>query len=368
MVTPDIEGRKKWVEKIMKNYVFIALVCLLLLAGIAAAAVEPMQVGTASGNAGPLVTIAPDATSGIIATALPAPVQISPANYITLTHWPRQTTLVWQPVIGATSYKVERYYLSGSTWVKYPDVTVTGQNNAFYTFTFVGDQYGAWRVTALGAAGDSAPSAWWYFTYQTKPALPTPATLQPSNNAQFIGYPRTTYLKWNPVPGATGYQVERAYYDGTWHAYPVVTLNGTSYTFNFVGDQWGRWRVTALSSSVYFYDSAPSAWMQFHWSSASPLQTPVLVSPANNIDFYHYPRTTTLTWNRVPGATGYKVETQYYSGSAWYAWNTYTPTTDYYTFNFVGSQPGRWRVTATGASVPFANSYASNWRNFTYHI
>jgi len=443
--------------------ILFSLICVLLLGGMATAAAVPM------------VTIPPDKLSGLSEAALPTPVQVSPANNAALTHYPRQTTLAWQPVTGATGYQIERAYYGGS-WVYYPVVTTTGNSNASYTFNFVGDQRGAWRVTALGTE-NSAPSSWWYFTYSTKPALSTPGNLQPVNNSHLVGYPRTTYLSWNPVPGATGYQVERAYYDGTWHAYAVVTREGlqnTSYSFNFVGDQEGRWRVTALGSASFansaasswryfdwvssstrlatpvlvkpssgtsligyprtttlvwnpvpgavgykierayyssgtwyaypeatvsgvmtrsytfnfvgdqpgrwrvtawgtypFSNSTPSAWRTFTWSSASPLATPVAVSPVADIDFYHYPRTTTVTWNPVPGATGYKVERAFYSGSTWSPYSDVTTTgvsAAYYRWNFIGAQPGRWRVTATGASAPFADSAASTWREFTYHI
>jgi hypothetical protein len=80
------------------------------------------------------------------ATPWGTPVLVSPRNGTPLYHYPRTTTLIWQPVLTATAYVVEAAYLSGSTWTAYPPVTVTGNSNAFYTFTFVGDQKGRWRV------------------------------------------------------------------------------------------------------------------------------------------------------------------------------------------------------------------------------
>jgi hypothetical protein len=80
----------------------------------------------------------------------------------------------------------------------------------------------------------------------------------------------TITLAWKPVPGSAGYLVERQYYyNGVWTAYPKVTVSGvlsTSYTFSFVGAQPGRWRVTALGTSV-FSSSAPSAWWTFTYKT-----------------------------------------------------------------------------------------------------
>ena len=86
------------------------------------------------------------------------PVLVSPANGTALYHYPRTTTLIWEPVTGAVSYRVESAYLSGSTWVAYPAVTVSGSSNASYTFSFVGDQKGRWRVTAFDGTNYSAAS------------------------------------------------------------------------------------------------------------------------------------------------------------------------------------------------------------------
>jgi hypothetical protein len=78
-----------------------------------------------------------------------------------------------------------------------------------------------------------------------------------------------------------------------------------------------------------------------------PISAPNLLSPADGTRFDQYPRTVTLAWERVPGASFYKVEIQFQSGSNWSALgqvrNTRTPT---HTFDFVGAQPGRWRVWA----------------------
>jgi hypothetical protein len=79
------------------------------------------------------------------------------------------------------------------------------------------------------------------------------------------------------------------------------------------------------------------------------ISAPVLLSPSDGTRFDHFPRTVTLAWEKVPGASGYKVEIQYQGGG----WNPLgqvkTTAATTHTFGFVGAQPGRWRVWAVDA-------------------
>ena len=199
------------------------------------------------------------------------PVLVSPANGTALYHYPRTTTLIWEPVTGAVSYLVESAYLSGSTWVSYPAVTVSGNSNASDTFTFVGDQKGRWRVTAFDGTNYSAASAWWTFSFNTTPQMETPILTNPAANVVFDQYPRNITLSWKMVPAAAGYKLEIAYCTAdkvTCWNYPAVSITDpimSDYTFSFVGAQPGKWRVTTLGGSSY-RDSAASAWRWFSFT------------------------------------------------------------------------------------------------------
>jgi hypothetical protein len=73
-----------------------------------------------------------------------------------------------------------------------------------------------------------------------------------------------TTLSWNAVPGAVSYDVRRQWCntDGTdCTSYDPVTTSETSYTFNFVGAQVGRWRVRAINSAGFNGDWSP--WRTF---------------------------------------------------------------------------------------------------------
>jgi hypothetical protein len=88
------------------------------------------------------------------------------------------------------------------------------------------------------------------------------------------------------------------------------------------------------------------------------LPAPSLVSPDNGTAFNHFPRRTTLAWRLVPGAKSYTVEVDCYQCCQTNKWCTDVGrkwkeapglTTTSYSFDFVGAQPGRWRVWAVDA-------------------
>jgi hypothetical protein len=106
-------------------------------------------------------------------------------------------------------------------------------------------------------------------------------------------------------------------------------------------------------------------WETFEIIELEQLATPKQISPAHGTEFSHVPRRTTLRWEPVIGAMSYTVEHAYKSRDTW---KSYRPIsgieTTSYTFNFVGAQPGRWRVWAVGA--PGVESTKSAWWEFRY--
>lgn len=95
--------------------------------------------------------------------------------------------------------------------------------------------------------------------------LPAPAQTAPAEGAVFNYYPRRTTLEWSPVEGAVSYSVEIDFCSGrrrgpgecedpqplplgtrSWA--PGSDIVGTSYEFNFLGAQPGRWRVWAVDA------------------------------------------------------------------------------------------------------------------------
>jgi hypothetical protein len=95
---------------------------------------------------------------------------------------------------------------------------------------------------------------------------------------------------------------------------------------------------------------------------AAPVQT----SPPEGHVYNIFPRTMTLQWNAVGSAAEYEVRIQYCNtdGSDCNPWDQATTHETHYTFNFVGAQPGRWRVRAvTGGGLV---GEWSPWRTFRH--
>jgi len=106
-----------------------------------------------------------------------------------------------------------------------------------------------------------------------------------------------------------------------------------------------------------------------------PPAIPAQLTPAPFTVYSHYPRSTTLAWSAVSDPSApvtYRVEVEFCGGTV-YDLTWCTPRTDWCagalsgttcTFNFVGAQPGRWRV----RSVDNAGNMSaySNWSTFKF--
>lgn len=83
--------------------------------------------------------------------------------------------------------------------------------------------------------------------------LTAPVPLEPADGTVFNNFPRTTRLRWEPVDGAEKYRVERQFCQGSCEsqATPFGTsdVTETEFTFDFVGAQPGRWRVSAIDEA-----------------------------------------------------------------------------------------------------------------------
>jgi hypothetical protein len=97
------------------------------------------------------------------------------------------------------------------------------------------------------AISDAEKSVWAH--------LPAPVQLAPADLAKIDEYPRTTKLEWSPVEGAISYKLEVDYCQGREQEcispHPLALkanspLTETSFQFNFIGAQAGRWRVWAV--------------------------------------------------------------------------------------------------------------------------
>jgi hypothetical protein len=113
--------------------------------------------------------------------------------------------------------------------------------------------------------------------------LPAPQLLTPDDGAVMNHYPRKTTVNWEPVIGAVSYTVEIQssgginsdgceWYDlGEYlryfpeaHYVPPVRISTTSFSFNWLGANLGRWRVWAIDASGK--EGIKSQWRRFRYS------------------------------------------------------------------------------------------------------
>lgn len=89
------------------------------------------------------------------------------------------------------------------------------------------------------------------------------------------------------------------------------------------------------------------------------LNAPEILSPSNNSTFNHYPRILKLRWKPVSNAIAYNVEIDCLNCCGAGIWCVDADRKfkfieglngNFYQFNFVGAQPGRWRVQAVDAN------------------
>jgi hypothetical protein len=151
-----------------------------------------------------------------------------------------------------------------------------------------GDQVGTGNY-ALALGGGSylyGTAVSHLYTAPTKPVLSSPILISPNDYQQF-SVPsglRTMKLTWEPVVGATNYQVDVDLRDAgpetpsnVWNSARKLNVPDTSVTFDFIGSQPGRWRVTALDNAGAPQPSQPSNLRHFDWTILPTLSTPILV-------------------------------------------------------------------------------------------
>lgn len=142
----------------------------------------------------------------------------------------------------------------------------------------------------------------------------------------------------------------------------VAELNGSTLevrTYTRFTDGSGRFNYTSKE--------------KFQKATVTNLNAPTLTSPTCGSTFSNFPRTTTLKWNAVSGAASYIVEVDCYHCCESGKWCTEVGKTHIrktgitateFTFDFVGAQPGRWRVSAVDSKGK--EGAKSAWCNFTY--
>jgi hypothetical protein len=101
------------------------------------------------------------------------------------------------------------------------------------------------------------------------------------------------------------------------------------------------------------------------------IPAPKLISPVDGTVFENgSPRRTSFQWEPSPGAVSYLFEWDYSYNGVWDAEANkrlgmgFPVQGTQYSLDFVGAQPGRWRVWPVSAAGP--RGLPSEWRGFKY--
>ncbi|MDR2592233.1 MAG: fibronectin type III domain-containing protein [Chitinispirillales bacterium] len=194
-------------------------------------------------------------------------------------------TVSWPSVNGATGYHVYRSASASGNYTQVGDVTDTTS----YTDTGLdpGMTY-YYTVSAYNGAGVES--------LQSSNTYATTGFNSPSNVSATALSSSSISVSWSPVSGAEGYYVYRSTsYSGSY--YKVATAYSTTCKDDNVSPgATYYYKVSAYSGAVESSQSSPPA------SATTTLNAPANVS-ANSTS----PRSITVNWSVVSGATGYRV-------------------------------------------------------------
>lgn len=197
-----------------------------------------------------------------VAETPPAPTGLSPDNGQTITT--SAVTLSCNPMSGASQYEYEIEYADGANWHYYYTYTSGTSSQTFWPF--FDDTAYRWRVRAQLGLEWSDWSAYAEFNFgnvggNAPPLAPT--GLSP-DNGQIISTSSVT-LSCNAISGATEYQFEIEYSDGTnWHYYYTYTSATSSRTFwPVISGASYRWRVRVQNAYGW---GTWSAYANFHFN------------------------------------------------------------------------------------------------------
>ncbi len=250
---------------------------------------------TASWTLLPTATRSPQPTVPLTSTPYPTPTLVptsTPTPTVTKTHTPTLTSIVDGPLLTVLqdanvrigpgiSYAVIGLAKAGDQFA------VVGKNSDSTWWEIAYNRQSGWIAVSLGTATNT-DGVTLADEILEMPAIPStqnlsdkvfallaaPQHLSPHDGTVFDHYPRTTTLRWNPVPGAYSYTVELDCYHcckaGQWCTdvgetyYLQPGVRTTTFEFSYVGAQPGRWRVWAVDADSH--EGQKSSWWGFDYT------------------------------------------------------------------------------------------------------
>ncbi|WP_256762184.1 S-layer homology domain-containing protein, partial [Cohnella sp. WQ 127256] len=292
----------------------------------------------------------------VVATGLAAPAATSNSAALTVNPPPSITSHPSASTIAAganTTFSVTASNATGYQWQVDTGTGFTNISNvAPYsgattaTLTITGATAGMngylYRVVATGLATPAATSNIASLTVNPIPGAPI-------ITSTVAGDSRVS-LAWNPVPDATGYKVYQSVASGT-YGVEVASVGQSVYGTDINGLTNGTtyyFVVQAINGSLAGpYSNQVSAMPQVP-SPGQPVLQPAIAGNSQ----------VKLTWDPVPGSTGYKVYLSETSGT--YGVSSATVSGSVYSFDVTGLTNGTTYYFAVKAVNPGGDSAASN--------
>jgi fibronectin type 3 domain-containing protein len=191
----------------------------------------------------------------------------------------------WQPVSGATSYKV---YRSAASSGPYNALTTAGIVTAAYTDTTVsGAAEYYYKISAINVLGEGAQSDYAYASTMP-PAAPLGLTALPLSDSSIA-------ISWNPTGGATGYKLYRAA-----NIAGPYDLTATVIECSFSDSN-------LTSATAYYYKVSAVNGIGEGAQSAAVSGATLLSAPAGLAAVVQSNSSVTISWDNLDSATSYRL-------------------------------------------------------------
>jgi hypothetical protein len=205
-----------------------------------------------------------------------------------------QITLSWAPSLGATGYSVKRSTLSISG-PYYPLSSTSASISSYVDSGLTDGQMYFYVIGAVNSAGQTNSNP-----VQAIPIAPPPA---PTGLAVNMGY-AVLNVSWNPVPGATSYNLYGATAPGVtrtnFASLPGGFVAGSTNASNSISD--------AASTTYYFVVTALFGLVESSESIQAAITTPDALPPPTGFSATAVNgKGVMFNWNPVPGAFQYQI-------------------------------------------------------------
>ena len=207
-------------------------------------------------------------------------------------------------VVGSGSYTLSWTYSNGTSSTLTMPLSVNGQSAGTIVFPTTGS-WSTWGVATVQATlndggntisvSPTAPAAPLLDYLQVKtsvpspPAAPTGLTVEPTGS-------HSTQLSWNPVPGASSYNVTRSSGTPTAFSYAAVGVTGTGYTDTDI----------LIGGSTWYYE-VQAANQGGGGGTTQPVGATTPVDAPSGLQAAAQPNGNVLTWMSANGAASYNV-------------------------------------------------------------